>query len=46
MEEGREGYAEAPEGGFRPGATGEALTRLVGDGLTLDRRAWRLGVGE
>jgi Uma2 family endonuclease len=39
-------YAEAPESTFLPGATGEALTRLVAEGLTLDRRVWRRRVRE
>jgi Uma2 family endonuclease len=39
-------YTAAPESAFLPGATGEALTRLVAEGLTLDRRVWRRGVRE
>lgn len=39
-------YAETPESAFLPGATGDALTRLVAEGLTLDRRVWRRGVCE
>ena len=39
-------YVEAPGSTFLPGATGHALTRLVADGLTLDRRAWRRRVRE
>ncbi len=39
-------YTEAPESVFLRGATGEALTRLVAEGLTLDRRVWRRGVRE
>ena len=34
-------YTAAPESAFLPGATGDALTRLVAEGLTLDRRVWR-----
>lgn len=34
-------YAESTESGFLPAVTGETLTRLISDGLTLDRRAWR-----
>ena len=37
---------EAPESAFLPGATGDALTRLVADGLTLDRRVRRRRVRE
>lgn len=37
----REGYAEAAASGFLPTATAETLTRLISEGLTLDRRAWR-----
>ncbi len=39
-------YTEAPESAFLPGTTGEALTRLVAEGLTLDRRLWRRRVRE
>jgi Uma2 family endonuclease len=39
-------YAAAPESAFLPGATGDALTRLVAEGLTLDRRVWRRRVRE
>jgi len=39
-------YVEAPESAFLPGANGEALTRLVAEGLTLDRRVWRRRVRE
>ena len=39
-------YAEAPEGAFLPGATGDAVTRLVAQGLALDRRVWRRRVRE
>ena len=39
-------YAEAPESAYLPGATGEALTPLIADGLTLDRRVWRRRVRE
>ena len=39
-------HVEAPESAFLPGATGDALTRLVADGLTLDRRVWRRRVRE
>jgi Uma2 family endonuclease len=39
-------YTEAPESAYLPGATGEALTRLVAEGLTLDRRIWRRRVRE
>ena len=34
-------YAETPESAFLYGASGEALTRLVAEGLRLDRRVWR-----
>ena len=37
----REEYTEATASGFLPAATAETLTRLVSDGLTLERRAWR-----
>jgi Uma2 family endonuclease len=39
-------YTEAPESAFLPGASGEALTRLVAEGLRLDRRVWRRRVRE
>lgn len=39
-------YAEAPESAFLPGATGDALSRLVAEGLTLERRVWRRRVRE
>jgi hypothetical protein len=39
-------YTAAPESALLPGATGYALTRLVAEGLTLDRRVWRRGVRE
>lgn len=39
-------YAAAPESALLPGATGDALTRLVAVGLTLDRRVWRRRVRE
>jgi hypothetical protein len=39
-------YTAAPESAFLPGATGDALTRPVAKGLTLDRRVWRRGVRE
>ena len=39
-------YTEAPESALLPGTTGEALTRLVAEGLTLDRRIWRRRVRE
>jgi len=39
-------YAEAPESAFLPGVTGDALTRLVAEGLNLDRRVWRRRVRE
>lgn len=34
-------YAELLESAYLPGATGEALTPLISEGLTLDRRVWR-----
>lgn len=34
-------YAESTESGFLPAATGETLTRLIPEGLKLDRRTWR-----
>ena len=34
-------YAESTESGFLPAATGETLTRLISEGLKLDRRTWR-----
>lgn len=34
-------YGEAPGSRFLPGITGEDLTRLVSEGLVLDRREWR-----
>lgn len=34
-------YAESTESGFLPAVTGERLTRLISDGLKLDRRTWR-----
>jgi len=39
-------YAEAPESAFLPGTTGEVLTRLIAEGLALDRRVWRRMVRE
>ncbi|MEJ7871513.1 MAG: Uma2 family endonuclease [Rubrobacteraceae bacterium] len=39
-------YAEALESACLPGATGEALTRLISEGLALDRRVWRRKVRE
>lgn len=39
-------YAEAPASAFLSGATGDAIIRLVAEGLTLDRRVWRRGVRE
>jgi Uma2 family endonuclease len=39
-------YAEAPESAFLPATTGEALTPLISEGLTLDRRVWRRRVRE
>ena len=36
-----EEYAEADESGFPPAATAETLTRLISNGLTLERPAWR-----
>ena len=39
-------YAEAPESAYLPGATGDVLTRLVAQGLSLDRRVWRRRVRE
>ena len=39
-------YAETPQSAFLPGTTGDALTRLIADGLTLDRRVWRRRVRE
>ena len=39
-------YAETPESAFLPGVNGDALTRLVAQGLTLDRRVWRRRVRE
>ncbi len=39
-------YAEMSESAFLPGVHGDALTRLVAEGLTLDRRAWRRRVRE
>ena len=39
-------YASALESQFLPGATGDALTRFVAEGLSLDRRLWRRGVRE
>jgi len=35
-----ERYAEAGGSGLLPGVTGEALTRLVADGLSMERPAW------
>ena len=43
---GEASYAAAPESALLPGATGDALTRLVAEGLTLDRRVWRRRVRE
>jgi Uma2 family endonuclease len=40
-ESGGEGYAEVAESGFLTAATGGTLTRMVSDGLTLERWAWR-----
>jgi Uma2 family endonuclease len=37
----REKYAEAAASGFLTAATAETLTRLISDGLTLERLAWR-----
>jgi len=37
-------YAEARESAFLPGISSEDLTRLVTEGLRLDRRRWRRGV--
>ncbi len=34
-------YVETSRSGFLPAATAETLTRLISDGLTLDRRTWR-----
>ena len=34
-------YDEASGSAFLPGVRGEVLTRLVAEGLTLDRRVWR-----
>lgn len=39
-------YTEAPESAYLPGLTGEALTRLIAEGLALDRRVWRRRVRE
>jgi Uma2 family endonuclease len=39
-------YAEVPESAYLPGVTGEVLTRLIGEGLALDRRVWRRRVRE
>jgi Uma2 family endonuclease len=39
-------YVEAPESAVLPGATCAALTRLVTEGLSLDRRVWRRRVRE
>ncbi len=39
-------YVAAPESAILPGATGDALSRLVAEGLTLDRRVWRRRVRE
>jgi Uma2 family endonuclease len=39
-------YAEAPESAFLPGVASDTLTRLIAEGLTLDRRAWRRRVRE
>lgn len=39
-------YAAALESALLPGANGAALTRLVTEGLTLDRRVWRRRVRE
>jgi hypothetical protein len=39
-------YAEAPESAYLPGATGQALTPLIAEGLALDRRVWRRRVRE
>lgn len=39
-------YTETPESAFLPGVTGDALTRMIPEGLTLDRRVWRHRVRE
>lgn len=39
-------YVAASESAILPGATDDALTRLVAEGLTLDRRLWRRRVRE
>ncbi len=39
-------YTEAPESAYLPGFPGEALTRLIVEGLSLDRRVWRRRVRE
>ena len=44
--EGEASYVAAPESTLLPGATGVALTRLIAEGLALDRRVWRRRVRE
>lgn len=39
-------YVDASESAALPGATPSVLTRLIAEGLTLDRRTWRRGVRE
>jgi Uma2 family endonuclease len=43
---GEVSYVASSESAVLPGATGDALTRLVTDGLALDRRIWRRRVRE
>ncbi len=43
---GEVSYIAVPESILLPGATGHALTRLVVEGLRLDRRVWRRRVRE
>ena len=43
---GEVSYVASSESAVLPGATGDALTRLITEGLTLDRRVWRRRVRE